>query len=579
MSLTFTDIFCGTGGSSIGLAAAGFELKLAANHWDRAIETHAANFVEADHLLGDVSNYDMRRLPRTDVLWASPECTWHSPAGGRKRVRAQLDLFEEYVPDAAGVRSRATAFDVLRAAEVHRYKVIVVENVVEFAARESFDQWLDWLASLGYYLQLVNVSAAHIGGPTNPHAPQWRDRLYVVASASSVPAPDVRPRPLAWCPECDEQVAAVQSWKKPRARQVGKYGQQYVYRCPNTSCRNQVLPFVLPAAAAIDWTDPGTRIGDRNKPLAAATIRRIEAGLRMFAQPTTVAVHGNTWERAGYTRAWPAYDTPLNARTGTPGDGVAVPPMLDPAGGTWNTAPAAVDQPMRTREAEAVVCPPYVVSTNHGSDDTGRTYPVEGQPLATRSTKIGDGVVVPPFVTMLRNHAQPTGPQATVATGRHHYLTVPPGAFLQKHHGGSTTSRSSTWSNTSASQRRGSSPTAAVASRGQPTSRCTRSPPTIRRPWWSRRTRWRTATSGCCSPASICVPSGSTTPTSCTATRASKPCRPATPSPATSPNGSVNASPPHSTVTAWHPPKVWHESPDPLPGPGTWGLAGGGGLA
>ncbi|MCU1613731.1 MAG: hypothetical protein JWO67_68, partial [Streptosporangiaceae bacterium] len=30
MSLTFTDIFCGAGGSSTGLVNAGFELKLAA---------------------------------------------------------------------------------------------------------------------------------------------------------------------------------------------------------------------------------------------------------------------------------------------------------------------------------------------------------------------------------------------------------------------------------------------------------------------------------------------------------------------------------------------------------------------
>ncbi|MGH8961708.1 MAG: DNA cytosine methyltransferase, partial [Jatrophihabitantaceae bacterium] len=77
--------------------------------------------------MADVSNYDMRRLPRTQVLWASPECTWHSPAGGRKqasKIRAQLDLFDEYVPTDAGIRSRATAFDVIRAAEVHRYKVI-----------------------------------------------------------------------------------------------------------------------------------------------------------------------------------------------------------------------------------------------------------------------------------------------------------------------------------------------------------------------------------------------------------------------------------------------------------------------
>src|SRR6266487_1974443 len=71
MNVTFTDIFCGAGGSSIGLAEAGFELRLAANHWARAIETHSANFTAAEHLCADVNNYDMRRLPRTHVLWAS----------------------------------------------------------------------------------------------------------------------------------------------------------------------------------------------------------------------------------------------------------------------------------------------------------------------------------------------------------------------------------------------------------------------------------------------------------------------------------------------------------------------------
>jgi hypothetical protein len=50
-------------------AAAGFELRLAANHWERAIETHAANFTEAEHLLADVNThryaYWLRRV------------TWH----------------------------------------------------------------------------------------------------------------------------------------------------------------------------------------------------------------------------------------------------------------------------------------------------------------------------------------------------------------------------------------------------------------------------------------------------------------------------------------------------------------------
>jgi DNA (cytosine-5)-methyltransferase 1 len=40
---------------------------------------------------------------------------------------------------------------------------------------------------------------------------------------------------------------------------------------------------------------------------------------------------------------------------------------------------------------------------------------------------------------MLRNHAESAGarePLATMATARHHGVTVPPGAFIQKHHGG-----------------------------------------------------------------------------------------------------------------------------------------------
>jgi hypothetical protein len=42
--LTVTDQFCGAGGSSIGAAAAGLEIRMAMNHWDLAVETHNTNF-------------------------------------------------------------------------------------------------------------------------------------------------------------------------------------------------------------------------------------------------------------------------------------------------------------------------------------------------------------------------------------------------------------------------------------------------------------------------------------------------------------------------------------------------------
>ncbi|HEX3648573.1 MAG TPA: DNA cytosine methyltransferase, partial [Pseudonocardiaceae bacterium] len=360
-----------------------------------------------EHLCADVNNYDMRRLPATDVLWASPICTEVSPAGRKagRRTCGQLAL-QEYGPIArAGYeRTRATFHDVIRATEVHRYKAVIVENVPDVVDEwELFDWWVQGMCQLrpGYHVQFVSVSSAHIGDPTNLPAPQWRDRAYFVFTQTGIPLPDLAPRPLAWCPTCEQDVDAVQAWKRPGARQVGRYRRQYVYRCPRSGCRHAVIePYVRPAATVIDWSDVGQRIGDRARPLAAATLRRIEAGLRLFADPRLV-VNANHDD----LRAYPAHAAPLTTRTTKIGDVIMVAPMLTPCGGTWNDTATPVTAPMRTRTArdmEAVVTPQ-------------------------------------PFLTVLRSHATATSidePMRTVATGNHHYLTVPPGAFYTKNYGG-----------------------------------------------------------------------------------------------------------------------------------------------
>ena len=389
MSLTFTDIFCGAGGSSTGLVAAGFELRLAANHWQRAIETHAANHRDADHLCADVNNYDMRRLPKTDILWASPICTEISPAGGRRRTKGQLSLLEYgSVPDAAWERTRATAYDVIRATEVHRYAAVLCENVVEFAADwELFDWWRTGMEKLGYNSQVVSVSSAHVGGPGNAHAPQWRDRIYIVFTRHGITLPDLKPTPLAWCPSCEQDVAAVQTWRN--GRRVGKYKQQYDYRCPNRSCRHAVVePYVRPAADIIDWTNTGERIGDRARPLAASTMERIRTGLRLFPTRRTLV----TVNHGGHDgRPVPADVAPLPSRTAKIGDG-----LLVPVGGGWNTTATPTAEPMRTRMAnpkgfEALVASPFVVEYRRN----GSAEPV-ARPLATISAQGNHhGLVIP----------------------------------------------------------------------------------------------------------------------------------------------------------------------------------------
>lgn len=377
--VTVCDLFCGAGGSSTGLVEAGMRLVAAANHSRIAIETHSANHPTAEHLCEDISRYDMRRLPRTRVLWASPICTEISPAGGRRRqtklTRGQLALLE-YGPvrSDAYERTRATAYDVIRATEVHRYDAVMIENVVEWVTDwELHDWWRDGMHRLGYTSQIVSVNSAHVGGEDSAPAPQWRDRVYVVFVREGIRKPDLTPSPLAWCEPCGEDVYAVQSWRN--GHRVGKYRQQYDYRCPRTPCRHSVVePYVRPAADVIDWTQLGELIGDRKRPLAPATIRRIEAGLSRYTQPYAVSVNHDD------LRVYPVDRAPLPTRTSKIGDGLVNPPLLVPAGGTWNDSSASTFDPMRTRtvrDMEAVVTPePFLAVLRRNGSTSSIRHPV-----------------------------------------------------------------------------------------------------------------------------------------------------------------------------------------------------------
>ncbi|TLF72894.1 DNA cytosine methyltransferase [Nocardia cyriacigeorgica] len=291
-NLTLTDLFCGAGGSSTGaIQIPGVEVRIAANHWQLAVDTHNTNHPTTDHDCADLSQVDPRRYPRTDILWVSPECTNHSRAKGQKKLRPANLFDDEPLPDEAAERSRATMWDVPRFAEAHGYRAIIVENVaeaVEWAPEWSpekgtlFRSWLSTMDAMGYAHHIVYLNSMH-AQLFGQGAPQSRDRLYVVFWRKGDRRPDIErvTRPPAACPDCGP-VSALQAFK-PGASKVAKYRTQYVYRCPNVTCRNQILePAVRPAAEIIDWSDPGTRIGDRTKPLAAKTMARIQAGIDKY---------------------------------------------------------------------------------------------------------------------------------------------------------------------------------------------------------------------------------------------------------------------------------------------------------
>lgn len=306
---TVTDFFAGAGGTTQGAAVVdGVKVVLAANHSSLAMQSHASNFPDVEHDVADLSQVEPRRYRRTNILWGSPECTWQSGARGvRRDDHYQLDLFAQgRRSNELAERSRATMFDVHRFNEYHRYDAIVVENVVEAASR--WPMWRSWLLGfddLGYQVEVVCANSMHFPSGRSGLAPQSRDRLYVVAWPKGRTAPDLALRPPAWCDRCEREVRAMQAWKRHDRPRIGKYRAQYVYRCPHRECRHSVVePYVAPAAAAIDWTRRGQRIGDRSRPLSENTMRRIRIGLARFASGTTEVPES----RAG---AWPGVDAAL----------------------------------------------------------------------------------------------------------------------------------------------------------------------------------------------------------------------------------------------------------------------------
>lgn len=458
--LTVTDLFCGAGGSSTGLVQAGYRVVIAANHWPLAIRSHQLNHPETDHTSANLSQVDPRYFPSTDVLWASPECTNHSIAKGVKRLRAMNEsLFEldgtRPLEDAAANRSRATMWDVPRFAEVHKYRAIVIENVVDAYRWIMFPAWLQAMELLGYRHEIVWLNSMHAQAAGLP-APQSRDRMYVVFwRKDGKRRPDLQKwtRPAALCLEHGE-IRAAQSFKKHPS--WGRYRAQYVYRCP--TCGLQVEPGWVPALSIVDWSIPAPRIGDRKKPLAPKTRERVSKGIQRHWGPIVAEAAGNVYDSTsprhprhgdddGYLRAWPATD-PLRTIHGTQTKALAVPLVVRGEGNTVPARPAtdpmgsvtaagsmflvdplvvplegrdgirarAAGEPMRTQTARAVDA--LVVPYHRG----GTPKPVD-DPLGTITTVDGAALLVP-----MRNHgvAGPiTDPIATVsAEGNHHALVV-----------------------------------------------------------------------------------------------------------------------------------------------------------
>ena len=321
-------------------------------------------------------------------------------------------------------RSRLLMFDVLRFIEHHRYRMVIVENVVDIATQAKFarawELWRKNLRRLGYQFRVISLNSMHAQMAGLP-APQSRDRLYIAAWPEGERAPDIERAlsPRAWCARCGRVVESRQAWKNGRT--VGRYKAQYVYVCRD--CGALVEPGWLPASAAIDWSIQGQLIGERERPLSEKTMARIREGLRRYGHefivdrrgeyrvrdlgsPLSTITANETTKGLVLEAAGNTYDAadPRHPMHGQPGGYYRVWPDTDPLRTLHGTASKALLIPTEGRE--------------------GKQARPDGLPLRTQTCRNELGIL-----TMLRGTNAPKltseAMDTLAASGLHHGLLVP----------------------------------------------------------------------------------------------------------------------------------------------------------
>lgn len=323
--------FCGAGGTSSGALRGGLRPLVAINHNADVCRVHRINFPTIETQSADLSQTDPERFIRTDVLQTSPACTAHSAAAGARRRQKQVRIKTfaargRPVLDQPGdnaERSRATMFCVLEHAEAHAYDIVLAENVLDAAKWVNFDLFLEGMRRIGYRQQrLLSVNAAFVGG-----TPQCRDRLHMAFARDGVPMPNLDLSPPAPCPACDEDVLAVQTWKRPDGGyagtryRIGEYDAQYIYTCP--ACATPVVPYFRSALNAIDPTVPAPTLGEIGRGLSETMRLRIARGIERFGM-VPMLLTNNCTTHAGRVRS--LLDVAFT-QTGSNTTAVLLPPL------------------------------------------------------------------------------------------------------------------------------------------------------------------------------------------------------------------------------------------------------------
>lgn len=171
------DLFCGAGGLTLGLCAAGLRSALGSDFWHPAAQTFQRNLVGTPFAEADARDLSPQLLRRAtgagvapDVIVGGPPCQGFSSAGSRKAGDHRNTLVSVFARLVAEVCPA----------------VFVFENVEGFLTAGGGDFVLDLLDPVieaGYQVTLCKVNVANYG------VPQLRKRSIAIGALGRQPAP------------------------------------------------------------------------------------------------------------------------------------------------------------------------------------------------------------------------------------------------------------------------------------------------------------------------------------------------------------------------------------------------------
>lgn len=236
------DAFAGGGGASTGIEMAlGRPVDIAVNHDPQAIRMHKVNHPDTIHLTEDIFKVNLQKYVKNrpvSLMWASPDCTSHSKAKGSQPRKKGLRILPWAVYKHAG-SIRPDVIIMENVEEIQKWGPLdEMGHPVKEREGEDYRRFINAMKSLGYQFDSRELVAADYGAPTT------RKRWYAVFRRDG--------RSIVW-PE-------------PTHSRYGDRIHQKWEPCGNY----------------IDWTDIGSSIFGRKRPLADATQARIANGIRKY---------------------------------------------------------------------------------------------------------------------------------------------------------------------------------------------------------------------------------------------------------------------------------------------------------